>query len=168
MYSTRNSCLSIRDLVSRNTQLLYLVACGQPRRPSIACAQDQTLVTRPLSLRRWGHCRRRRARSVDGAGNVERFDGICVHRVLAVRSISVSAQFIPLGSFWAIYMPLVREMAQDDSIDVRNVHTEVNFLCRQVLENARRRSCEGLALPFLLNWLLGMFRFHRTLSHFSK
>ena len=27
------------------------------------------------------------------------FDGICVHRVLAVRSISVSAQFIPLGFF---------------------------------------------------------------------
>ncbi|THG92528.1 hypothetical protein EW145_g8686, partial [Phellinidium pouzarii] len=26
---------------------------------------------------------------------------------------------------------------------------------RQVLENIRRQSCDGLAMPFLLNWLLG-------------
>ena len=26
---------------------------------------------------------------------------------------------------------------------------------RQVLENIRRQSCEGRALPFLFNWLLG-------------
>lgn len=28
-------------------------------------------------------------------------------------------------------------------------------LSRQVLENYRRRSVDGLAWPFLLNWLLG-------------
>ena len=30
------------------------------------------------------------------------------------------------------------------------------FSFSQVLENARRQSVEGLALPFLTNWLLGM------------
>lgn len=29
--------------------------------------------------------------------------------------------------------------------------------CSQVLENLRRQSCEGLALPFLANWFLGAF-----------
>jgi hypothetical protein len=28
---------------------------------------------------------------------------------------------------------------------------------RQMLENVRLQSCEGLALPFLLNWLFGEF-----------
>jgi hypothetical protein len=32
----------------------------------------------------------------------------------------------------------------------------LSFPSSQVLENARRQSVEGLALPFLFNWLLGM------------
>lgn len=33
------------------------------------------------------------------------------------------------------------------------------LLFSQVVKNARLRSCEGLALPFLCNWLFGMFGF---------
>ena len=31
----------------------------------------------------------------------------------------------------------------------------IDFLPRQVLENYRRQSVDGLAWPFLLNWMLG-------------
>jgi hypothetical protein len=31
----------------------------------------------------------------------------------------------------------------------------LNHPFSQVIENIRRQSCEGLALPFLANWLLG-------------
>ena len=43
---------------------------------------------------------------------------------------------------------------------------------RQVLENMRRQSADGLALPFLLNWALGMCRVcavvvHRNINYVS-
>jgi len=63
----------------------------------------------------------------------ERLDGLRFHCVLARCSVSVSTSvLIP-----AIHLPT---------------------LLRQVLENIRRQSCEGLALPFLANWLLGHIR----------
>jgi hypothetical protein len=34
-------------------------------------------------------------------------------------------------------------------------HLAFNHPFSQVIENIRRQSCEGLALPFLANWLLG-------------
>lgn len=38
-----------------------------------------------------------------------------------------------------------------------NAHcTTYHELPRQVIENIRLQSCEGLALPFLANWFLGM------------
>lgn len=69
----------------------------------------------------------------------ERRDGLRLHCVLARCSVSVSTSvLIP-----AIHLPT---------------------LLRQVLENIRRQSCEGLALPFLANWLLG----HTRLSSCSS
>ena len=38
-------------------------------------------------------------------------------------------------------------------------HTH-RFLFSQVIENVRRQSVEGLALPFLINWLLGIIDTH--------
>jgi hypothetical protein len=34
---------------------------------------------------------------------------------------------------------------------------------RQVIENHKRQSCEGLALPFLCNWLLGTTHPYRSI-----
>lgn len=36
------------------------------------------------------------------------------------------------------------------------LYIPLSFPFSQVIENARRQSVEGLALPFLSNWLLGM------------
>src|SRR6267154_6488179 len=56
--------------------------------------------------------------------------------------------------------PLVHLVLAGGSIPVSatlHIHSpSLSFPSSQVIENTRRQSVEGLALPFLLNWLLGM------------
>ena len=65
-----------------------------------------------------------------------------LHRVLVGRTVPVS-----LGFFYpAFYL-----VACASHLTVERV------IYSQVLENARRQSVEGLAFPFLMNWLLGEY-----------
>ena len=44
------------------------------------------------------------------------------------------------------------------SVSIYKVHRLLSnhSVFSQVVENLRRQSCEGLALPFLANWLMGI------------
>ena len=70
-----------------------------------------------------------------------------VNCLLAVRAISVSSNSCLISRFDDVH--------GTRHYKIRHTHLFSGRFNRQVLENIRRQSCEGLALPFLLNWLLG-------------
>ena len=72
---------------------------------------------------------------------LQRAPGLHLHRLLARRTVPVSPGLLP-----RILRGWYRPRPDDGLTSAKR---------SQVLENVRNQSVEGLALPFLMNWLLG-------------
>ena len=89
---------------------------------------------------------------------LQRASRLHLYRVLARGTVPVSTGFKPPNAY--------NTLGRYTKIVLLILHC----VCRQVLENIRNQSVEGLALPFLINWLLGehalkraTFSPHRTI-----
>ena len=78
--------------------------------------------------------------------DIERRPWLHLYLLLARCSVSVSKASELLRSMKSVWPQLTTPPISIDS---------------QVIENARRKSVDGLSLPFLANWFLGTSRFSR-------
>jgi len=81
---------------------------------------------------------------------IQRVTRLYFYSMLAWCPISVSDQYSVL--YYVAHHEIDHEL--------RNIRHR-----RQVIENHKRQSCEGIALPFLCNWLLGTTHPYRSIHH---